>query len=56
MDTYYLLSWIIALLFFGVLIFKTAMTLKAYLDKQKELNHIDERYDDYKQHRSNLLV
>ena len=54
-DMYFVVVSLFSLGFFGLVIFYTVQSLRAYLKKESELNAMDEKYDAYKNHRINLL-
>ena len=56
MDLYYAFIWLFSLAFFGLVTYKAVVGVRTYVKKEKELNALDEKFDDFKRHRSNLLV
>ena len=56
MDLYYVVIWVFSVLFFAAVIYFALRNFNAYLDKQRELNDMDEKFDNLKKHRSNLIV
>ena len=56
MDLYYVFVWAFSVLFFAGVIYFALRNFNAYLEKERELNDLDEKFDNYKKHRSNLIV
>ena len=56
MDLYYVVIWVFSVLFFAGVIYFALRNFNAYLDKERELNELDEKFDNLKKHRSNLIV
>ena len=56
MDLYYIFTVGFSSIFFLAIIYYSYINIRAYVEKQKELNRLDDRYDDLKRHRQNLIV
>ena len=56
MDEYYVLIWLFSVAFFAGVMYLGMKNFYNYIEKEKELNKLDGRFDNFKKHRESLIV